>query len=434
MTGRHLGAVALIVTASLLAPAAHAHAEPAGDPVARWIRGHAQPLRTTDPDASLADLRPLERSIGAASVVGLGESEHGATEEAHLKFRTLRLLVEKLGYRSLAWEESWTTGRRINRYITTGRGDPRALAGRMTFQWRSAQVADVLRWLRRFNMGRTDQVRFVGVESYAVDRLAYRAVRSYVTDTAPGELPRLRADLEPIWPSDADPFVYAGVYQGATNKRTYIRHARSVLRLLQRLPHRPGDRRYALALANARQIVYFHEYYALGTVEQNVYRERHAAATLRWWQRFTGDRVAYWAASAHTANARDLRMVMPEPPNLRYASAGSYLRSWYGPGYRSIGFTFDHGTIGLAPGETTPQAAPEPGWFERPLGDHQPDRFVLDLRSPAPSPVRTWLTAPLVTRGLPNAVPGATISGGTLAQWFDILVHVQTVTPQDALS
>ena len=40
-----------------------------------------------------------------ASVVGLGESAHGAAEELTLKHRTLRLLVEDMGFRSVAWEE-----------------------------------------------------------------------------------------------------------------------------------------------------------------------------------------------------------------------------------------------------------------------------------------------------------------------------------------
>lgn len=411
MTSRYPGLAALVVTAALLAPA--------GDPVAGWIRDHARPVGQ------------VERSIGAATVVGLGESVHGAKEETDLKFRTLRMLVQQRGFRSLAWEEDWTTGRRIDRYLTTGRGGPRALAGRMTGQWRSRQVMDVLRWLRRFNAGRADKVRFAGVEFYYTGRPAYRAIDTYVAGAAPRRLPSLRADLRPIWPTTADPGAYAAEYQKVPDKRPYIRHAHRVLRLLRSLPHRTGDRRYALAVQDARQIVSFHVFYAMGIVAQNVYREAHAARNLRWWQRFTGDRVAYWAASAHTANAPDLRMTMPQPPDLHYASAGSYLRRWYGPRYRSIGFTFDHGTIGFVPGGTQPMPPPAAGWFEHPLGDHQPERFTLDLRRPAPP--RAWLTAPLVTRGIPNAGPGATISGGTLGQWFDVLVHTQRVTPLNAL-
>jgi hypothetical protein len=51
-----------------------------------------------------------------------------------------------------------------------GAGDPEALVTRMSPQWQSREVVDVLRWLRGFNSGRTDQVRFVGVEYYLTGR------------------------------------------------------------------------------------------------------------------------------------------------------------------------------------------------------------------------------------------------------------------------
>ena len=40
-----------------------------------------------------------------------------------------------------------------------------------------------------------------------------------------------------------------------------------------------------------------------------------------------------------------------------------------------------------------------------------------------------WPDAPVVTRGLPEGGRDAHMAGGTLAQWFDLIVHCQTVTP-----
>jgi erythromycin esterase len=114
---------------------------------------------------------------------------------------------------------------------------------------------------------------------------------------------------------------------------------------------------------------------------------------------------------------------------MRFPSAGSYLRGWYGPKYLSIGFTFDHGELRLGPGQTAAAPPPRPRWFERPLGSVGFDQFVIDLRQAAPAPVRRWLDAPVVTRGLPAGGPDAHTAGGTLAQWFDLIVHCQTVTP-----
>jgi erythromycin esterase len=43
--------------------------------------------------------------------------------------------------------------------------------------------------------------------------------------------------------------------------------------------------------------------------------------------------------------------------------------------------------------------------------------------------VRRWLDAPLKTRGLADGNPDSYMDGGSLAQWFDVIVHRQEVTP-----
>jgi erythromycin esterase len=403
--------------------------------VTRWAAHHAVPLDTVDPAAPLDDLAPLRRSIGDAEIVGLGESVHGAAEEIGLKHRVLRLLVEEMGFHSIAWEEDWATGRQIDAYISGGPGDLDTLVGRMSSQWQSREVADVLRWLRSYNAGRPDrdQVRFVGVEYYLTGQPAYDAVDDHVATTAPDRLAELRRNLALVRPATPDVYAHIQWYTGVTDKQPYLRAAREVLELVAGLSHAPGDRAHELIVQQARQIVSFYEHFSLPEADALVLRDARAAENLRWWRHFTGDKIAYWAASPHTANAPGLRLADPPAPARRFASAGSYLRRWYGRGYRSIGFTFDHGTLSLGPGATVAAPPPRSGWFERPFGAVGPEQFAVDLRprvpAPAPAPVRRWLTAPVVTRGLPDGGPDAHTAGGTLAQWFDVIVHRQQVTP-----
>ena len=113
----------------------------------------------------------------------------------------------------------------------------------------------------------------------------------------------------------------------------------------------------------------------------------------------------------------------------RFASVGSYLRRWIGRRYLSIGFTFDHGDVNVGPDATEAMPPPTAGWFERPLGAVPFEQFALDLRAGAPDAVQQWLRADIVTRGLPDHVPTSYMDGGTLAQWFDVIVHRQVVTP-----
>ena len=81
-----------------------------------------------------------------------------------------------MGFRSVAWEEDWTTGLRIDHYLQTDNADLDALMRQMSPQWQSRQVAQVLAWLRDDNAGHADRVRFVGVEYYLLGSLAHDAV------------------------------------------------------------------------------------------------------------------------------------------------------------------------------------------------------------------------------------------------------------------
>ena len=422
--GSLLATVALAGGLAASAPAAGQEAAGEHPAVTAWVRHHAVRLATADPTASLDDLTALRDSIGRARVVGLGESVHGAAEEIALKHRVLRYLVERMGFRSVAWEDDWTIGRRIDRYIRTGRGNPDALVARMSPQWQSAEVADVLRWLRSYNRGRADKVRFFGVEYYLTRRLAYDAIDRYVARTAPGLSPELRRHLRPIRPETADIWQHIRWYERQKDKAPYIRHAREVYRLVAGL--RPADgRRHAVALHHARQIWSFYVHYAMPPADGLVYRDAQAAKSLRWWRDLSGARIAYWAASPHTVDAPKLRIAMPGP-DLRFPSVGSYLRDWYGERYRSVGFTFGHGEIRIGPGQTVELPPPNAAWFERPFGAVRADQFVLDLRHRASPPVRRWLTEPITTRG-PG--PGTFLDGGSARQWFDVIVHRQEITP-----
>lgn len=418
---------AFLIALVALAPATTAASEghTGRRAVTAWAQRTADPLATTAPAAPLDDLAPLRRSVGNATVVGLGESVHGAAEEIALKHRTLRFLVEELGFRSVAWEEDWTTGVEIDDYIRGRSEDLEALMERVSPQYQYDEVGDVLRWLRDFNAGRADPVRFVGVEHYFTRQTAYDTVDAYVAAAAPERRDELRSHLGQIEPTSADPFEHIDHYRAVDNKQPHLDHANAVRDLVAAVAHEPGDRTHAAALHAAGQILAFHEFHALSPDEAWSYREIRAAESLRWWQELTGDRVAYWAASAHTVNAADLRIVGPGTGEMRFPSAGSHLRAWFGDAYLSVGFTLDHGTVALGGGEIAALSQPDPQWFEHPLGAVDHDQFVIDLRRPGPTPVRRWLHEPATTRG-PG--PGTHVTGGTLADWFDVLVHRQQVT------
>ncbi|MFH8748026.1 erythromycin esterase family protein [Streptomyces rimosus] len=152
-----------------------------------------------------------------------------------------------------------------------------------------------------------------------------------------------------------------------------------------------------------------------------------AEDTIRW-QQHTGDKVVYWGGLAHTVKGAP-RTVSPSSPPATHRNAGGYLRERYGSGYVSIGLTFHHGSAPM----TVP--APPEEFAEATLGrSGLPDAYLWNLRTPSPAAVREWLAAPVRTRLVGphyDARDDAAhhLSGGSLADWFDALVHVRTVSP-----
>ncbi|MEU6994700.1 erythromycin esterase family protein [Streptomyces sp. NPDC046465] len=157
--------------------------------------------------------------------------------------------------------------------------------------------------------------------------------------------------------------------------------------------------------------------------------ERTLADGAAGWQEQSGDKVVYWGGMAHTA-VGDPRTVSPSQPPETHRNMGGYLRERLGPDYRSIGLTMARGSIGV------PLPAPSPDFVDAALSAASAGRagYVLNLRTPRPEPVRRLLDSPTRTRLIgpfydPQDDAAHHLSGGSLANWFDAVVHTEHVTP-----
>jgi erythromycin esterase len=133
------------------------------DETVKWITDRAHRLTEPAPGTPSTDLLPLADIVGDAQVVALGASSRQAHELAVASHQVVRLLVEELGFRSLALEGDDPSRLGLDAYIATGEGDPRALLAEARPFLRTEEILDLVLWMRSYNRRHPhDPVRFAG--------------------------------------------------------------------------------------------------------------------------------------------------------------------------------------------------------------------------------------------------------------------------------
>lgn len=398
--------VQLVVDARLPAPAA----------VRDWLSASAIRVATADPAHDLDDLAGLERIVGKAHIVGLGEATHGTREFFQLKHRVVRYLVERMGFTVFAIEANLPECRAINDYVLRGVGDPReALNGIYFWVWNTEEVLELIEWLRAWNADprHKRKVHFVGIDMQFA-KVAAASVASYVMRVAPEEAERLLAGLQ----GDADgprrlavPALVARFEQMAkawtkvTGKGAYA-EARQDLRVLEQE-------------ATMEQAV------GGGYAE----RDRAMADNLDWIlaQQPKGTRVAVWAHNGHVANDAPVWPVM-----------GTHLRQRHGKDYVNLGFVFGSGAFQAMDGTKGQRTTvieytldPTPPYdVSAPFTQVGHPILIADLRAAPAGVVAAWFAAPHAMRdtGYLFTSEAAMTRPVTLSGRFDAVIFVDKTT------
>ncbi|MFE3722765.1 erythromycin esterase family protein [Streptomyces cyaneofuscatus] len=405
--------------------------------VRNWIRNTAHPLATAAPSAPLDDLRPLLDMLGErTAVVGYGAGTRGAHELFALQVRVARLLVGEAGFRAVAFDQDWTLGVRLDTYVRTGAGDPVALLESAEPFCRTAEVLALVRWMRAFNEDHPhDPVRFVGVSPHGTGPSAYDTVAGYVRRAAPALLDELESCYAGFRP-EGEVAAHTRRFRALPDRRSWRDRARAAHTLVAGVPPSDG---HAWALHNARVIVQYHELHdhdddPLDPHNMACY-ERFFAENVQWWHRHTGHKVLFWTSSSHSAKAPGRAISFPPDPASASPNAGSHLQDGLGDRYLSLGLTFGGGELATYAG-TPPHRVPRPAppLVEAVLEDDVAGDYLLNLRTDAPRPVADWLARTATSRAIgprhdPDHDTAHHMTGGSLAEWFDVLVHRRHVTP-----
>ncbi|MFF3333917.1 erythromycin esterase family protein [Streptomyces sp. NPDC002888] len=390
----------------------------------------AQPLRTVEPGADTRDLRALDRMIGDAKVVGVGEATHSSHDFFAMKHRVFRHLVEEKGFRTFGLEGSWSTGLRLNDYVLYGKGDPRRIM-REEFQgtylwWNNTDYLALVEWMRAHNRQHpNDPVRFMGDDLGWAGPELYDKVTDYVAGAHPDLLARfteLYRGLRPTVPTG--PYMEQYMNRPLAERREMAARTGEALELLRK--QSATGTAYDWAVRNATAIDQVARFYSFDDQTQNAdamrYRDQAMADNTAWWQEHTGTKVLLSAHNAHVGYDT------PDPANYPRMQ-GAFLRDRLKDAYVSVGFTFDRGSFN----STGPDGKVRRftvGAAGDGLNEHTLDRvglrdYVVDLRT-VPEPARDWLERARPTRNIGTVHPDREYDIA-LARTYDILIHLHQV-------
>jgi erythromycin esterase len=382
--------------------------------VTAWLGANAIPLD---------NLAALESRLTDARIVAMGEATHGTREFQQLKARMFRFLVERLGYTVFAIESPWSTSQNIDDYVQ-GRTDELSFEGH-TLWWRTAEVADLARWMRAYNQDPTHmrKVKFTGFDVRGVEILKGR-VLGYLGRVDPqhrGAAARMLAELsEPEAPS----------YQNAGDA-VHRRVAEGLAALVRRFDAakqeyigRSSEREWAVARQSAVVLQQSERKGRLSETMGMEPRDESMAENVKWLldQEPAGTKMMLWAHNGHVS-------ADPEP----YANMGSRLRRIYGDAMVVFGFVFGEGSFRANDnGVRTFTVGPPPrGSLDATLGTVGMPLFAVDLRT-AKGAVGDWFAAPHISRQIGGGYSEATAPiyfQQTRARTaFDILIYVGKTT------
>jgi len=383
-----------------------------------WLRAHAHALTGADPNAEASDLRPIGDVVGDARIVALGEGTHGTSEFFRMKHRLTRYLAMEKGFTLFAIEANMPEARRVNEYVLTGRGDPKAaLAGLYFWTWNTQEVLDLIEWMRAYNAS-GKHIEFWGFD-LQTPNVAMDSVRAFVARADGAYAPTLDSAYAAVAAVVAQrrggPLTPAAVDTWRTEAARVLAHLEQ-----NRAAYAGRDTmEVAWAIQNARIVAQ-----GAGSATGTLSRDSSMAANVAWIAAHTprGTRMVLWAHNGHV--------------NRYEGWMGSHLARRFGDSLRVIGFALGDGrytAVGPRGLTAYPALAPVPGSVEASLHALGTPQLVLDMRRAASDRAGAWLAEPQPFR----SIGAVALDGGfyptPVARHYDALIYFDHTTPSLSL-
>ena len=306
------------------------------------------------PSIEKADLDPLLRRVGSASVVLLGEATHGTSEFYRMRERITHDLIIEKGFRFVAIEADWPDAARVDHYVRHFEYPPSewtAFARFPSWMWRNNEMRDFVIWLRQHNgtLEKDERVAFHGLDLYSLYD-SIRSILNYLDEVDPASAKVARERYGCLTPWQSDPATYGH----AALTGSYPTCEADVVRALtdlqaKRLAYAEHDgERFLDAEQNARLVANAERYYRVmyyGSRASWNLRDNHMFETLKNLLAFHGadSKAVVWAHNSHVGNAGATEMAARGEHNI-----GQLCRKEFGDGAFSVGFGTHSGTVAAA--------------------------------------------------------------------------------------
>jgi erythromycin esterase len=384
-----------------------------------WIRERATSFVSCVPNSPLTDSEQaaVDRIVGEAQVVAIGEATHGSKEIVQARERVLRFLIQDRKAAIVVLESCFAATQPLNRYVMDGDGTAReAIVATACWSCANHETLGFVTWLRDFNRalpGATRPVRIFGCDVQSIDGPKTELARllqhfrstSQLSPETIAETAVLLADL----PTDRDLFRFVEllVSEGTSNNPDETRIAdiqarqaafmaasrasaekvsRRLREVQQALPSTVQDDDRFVFERCRRLLEQVIEFYSPGGLEKRDLFMAENVTALR--QQFPRERLLLLSHNLHVA--RVPLTIRGQP----FVPMGCLLARQFGGDYRAIGSAFYDGKYLAVAGDGPEQDqivvahTPDLRSFEYILqsvaNDQQTPGLLLDLSRRAP--------------------------------------------------
>ncbi len=400
------------------------------------LRAHStvlDPLADPAPGAWPAGYDAIDKVVGKARIVSLGESTHGTHEFFVAKHRLFQYLVEQHGFTVFAIEANQLATERINAYVHGARDTLEKAMGGLFGVWYKQEVKDLIEWMQAYNARKPARpLSFVGFDMQD-PQLPMDAVVNYATGNEPrlaDLLKSLYADQREAWRQGDYPQPMDG--QGAR----WLQNAREAYGILSQYlldtpALDPAARRWVIQNA----VVVMQCAAQANDPWNSMIRDSCMAANIAWTleQHPADTRMAVWAHDAHVGRigfvngtSMGAYMVREFGDQLRVIGLGTYDGA-----YRATRGFIDHRMMDA-------RCYPAPvGSLEEALHRvlaGKGEALLLDIRASASDPRSTWLQQPRPVRSIGYSAFDFGFEQPTvLADQFDAVLLIDHTTPSRKL-